>query len=87
MESSGHILSPDAATNTEAIHTNADLMGHGDILAHSDFFPNGGDFQPGCGVINFLCNHYRYINNGDAGFLDSFLGVRKILMKFLCIYN
>ncbi|XP_026318982.1 lipase member H-like [Hyposmocoma kahamanoa] len=58
MEDSGHILSPDAAIYTEAIHTNADIMGHGGLLAHSDFYPNGGDYQPGCGV-NFVCNHYR----------------------------
>ncbi|KAI5643784.1 lipase domain-containing protein [Phthorimaea operculella] len=58
MEDSGHLFGPDAATYTEAIHTNALIMGHGQPVAHADFFPNGGDLQPGCGV-NFLCNHSR----------------------------
>ncbi|XP_026328873.1 endothelial lipase-like [Hyposmocoma kahamanoa] len=60
MEDSGHIFGPDAAIYTEAIHTNSGLMGHGDVVAHTDFFPNGGDYQPGCGIVNFVCSHERY---------------------------
>ncbi|KAJ2947113.1 hypothetical protein O0L34_g16466 [Tuta absoluta] len=58
MEDSGHIFGPDAATYTEAIHTNSLIMGHGKPIAHADFFPNGGELQPGCGIA-FICNHRR----------------------------
>lgn len=73
MEDSGHMLGPDAAIYTEAIHTNADVMGHGGLVAHSDFFPNGGEWQPGCGA-NFVCSHYRYIINVPKNVLTKYEG-------------
>ncbi|CAG4943607.1 unnamed protein product [Parnassius apollo] len=43
----------------EAIHTDGGTMGLGigSAVANADFFPNGGDSQPGC--LTSLCNHER----------------------------
>lgn len=43
----------------EAIHTDGGYMGLGigSAVANADFFPNGGNSQPGC--YTSLCNHNR----------------------------
>lgn len=42
-------LSEDDAVFVEAIHTDGNVLGYGERLAHADYFPNGGvATQPGC---------------------------------------
>ncbi|XP_023937368.1 pancreatic triacylglycerol lipase-like [Bicyclus anynana] len=43
----------------EAIHTDGGIagLGIGSAIANADFFPNGGNSQPGC--YTSLCNHNR----------------------------
>ncbi|XP_068622452.1 phospholipase A1 member A-like [Battus philenor] len=43
----------------EAIHTDGGTLGLGigSAVANADFFPNGGESQPGC--VTSLCNHNR----------------------------
>ncbi|CAK1544562.1 unnamed protein product [Leptosia nina] len=46
-----------AGQYVEVIHTNTNLMGIKDANAHTDFYPNGGGFQPGCDTDK--CSHSR----------------------------
>lgn len=52
------------ADMVDVIHTCAGFLGFSDALGTSDFFPNGGSDQPGCGVdVTGTCSHgmsYRY---------------------------
>ncbi|XP_053611456.1 pancreatic lipase-related protein 2-like [Plodia interpunctella] len=43
----------------EGIHTNGALigLGYGSAIGHVDFFPNGGESQPGC--LTPICDHNR----------------------------
>lgn len=52
-------LSPTDGVYVEAIHTDGGIggLGIGSAIADVDFFPNGGNWQPGC-ITNF-CNHER----------------------------
>ncbi|KAL0821168.1 hypothetical protein ABMA28_005787 [Loxostege sticticalis] len=52
-------LSRNDAIYVEAIHTDGGLtgLGIGSAVANADFFPNGGNSQPGC--MTSLCNHNR----------------------------
>ncbi|XP_060537339.1 pancreatic triacylglycerol lipase-like [Cylas formicarius] len=43
-------LSKYDAEYVTAIHTNAGVLGITEPVAHSDFYPNGGRRQPGCGL-------------------------------------
>jgi hypothetical protein len=58
-------LSPDSASFVDVIHTfgstNEVTSVCGDInpLGHMDFYPNGGEIQPGCGHLRPVCNHRR----------------------------
>lgn len=47
------------AVYVEAIHTNGGTvgLGIGSPIADADFFPNGGNSQPGC--ITPICSHNR----------------------------
>lgn len=50
----------DDATLVESIHTNAGLLGFDLPLGDSNFYPNGGSSQPGCGVdVSGSCAHSR----------------------------
>lgn len=45
---------------TEIIHTNGWTLGFGEPLADTDFFPNGGKQQAGCGIdLVGTCSHSR----------------------------
>ncbi|KAJ0175088.1 hypothetical protein K1T71_009229 [Dendrolimus kikuchii] len=52
-------LSPNDGVYVEAIHTDGGYggLGIGSAIAQVDFFPNGGNSQPGC--LTSLCNHNR----------------------------
>lgn len=52
-------LRPSDGVYVEAIHTDGSTMGLGIglAIANADFFPNGGNTQPGCATS--LCNHNR----------------------------
>ncbi|XP_012259852.2 pancreatic triacylglycerol lipase [Athalia rosae] len=53
-------VSKSDAAYVEVIHTNAGLLGLKEKLGHSDFFPNGGKAQPGCGLdLAGSCSHGR----------------------------
>jgi pancreatic triacylglycerol lipase len=48
------------AVQTQGIRTNIGNLGFSDPLAHSDFYPNWGNSQPGCGTdITGNCAHSR----------------------------
>ncbi|XP_012548787.2 phospholipase A1 member A [Bombyx mori] len=52
-------LRPGDGVYVEAIHTDGSTsgLGIGSAIARTDFFPNGGNSQPGCSTS--LCNHNR----------------------------
>ncbi|XP_055627919.1 pancreatic lipase-related protein 2-like [Toxorhynchites rutilus septentrionalis] len=58
----GHsdILTPNDAQYVEAIFTNAGTLGFNQPLGNSNFYPNGGRSQPGCGIdLVGACAHSR----------------------------
>lgn len=60
----GRIDSRDA-NYVECIHTNGPTLlllgaGIGAPIGHADFFPNGGDSQPGC--FTNTCSHSRAVD-------------------------
>lgn len=53
-------LSADDAELVDIIHTCAGFLGFPDSIGTSDFYPNGGRVQPGCGLdIAGMCAHSR----------------------------
>lgn len=51
---------PSDAQYVQGIHTNAGTLGMSDPVGHSDFYPNGGSRQPGCGIdLLGSCAHNR----------------------------
>ncbi|KFB37748.1 hypothetical protein ZHAS_00005062 [Anopheles sinensis] len=54
------IMAPRDAQYTEAVFTNAGLLGFDLPLADANFYPNGGRSQPGCGIdVAGNCAHSR----------------------------
>lgn len=46
----------------EVMHTNGGTQGFRDPIGHTDFFPNGGRSQPGCGLdVGGPCAHARTV--------------------------
>ncbi|KAF7267014.1 hypothetical protein GWI33_019720 [Rhynchophorus ferrugineus] len=51
---------PSDADYVQSIHTNGGVLGMVNAVGHSDFYPNGGSRQPGCGSdILGGCSHNR----------------------------
>ncbi|KAG5864681.1 hypothetical protein JTB14_009871 [Gonioctena quinquepunctata] len=64
----------------QIIHTNAAILGFRKQLGHADYYPNGGEFQPGCTAdITGSCSHkksYEYFAESilTGGFMASQMG-------------
>ncbi|KAJ8953207.1 hypothetical protein NQ314_007392 [Rhamnusium bicolor] len=55
-----YCLDASDAKFVQVIHTNGGLLGLSTSLGHTDYFPNGGKRQPGCGLdITGSCAHAR----------------------------
>ncbi|CAG5091321.1 Oidioi.mRNA.OKI2018_I69.PAR.g12968.t1.cds [Oikopleura dioica] len=51
----------------DLMHTNGAQVSHGlcglnEPFGHADFYPNGGNHQPGCGFFDLYCSHMRAVD-------------------------
>ncbi|XP_066155565.1 pancreatic triacylglycerol lipase-like [Euwallacea fornicatus] len=71
-------LDPTDANYVHVIHTNDGLLGFGINMGHSDYYPNGGSTQPGCGIdLAGTCAHSRaYIYYAESINNNHFLSRR-----------
>ncbi|XP_018568073.1 pancreatic triacylglycerol lipase [Anoplophora glabripennis] len=74
-------LDPSDARFVQVIHTNGGLLGFRDSIGDSDFFPNGGSSQPGCGVdLAGTCAHSR----AYAYYAEAIRASRNLFVSALC---
>nr|CAH7727031.1 unnamed protein product [Callosobruchus chinensis] len=59
IESMDDLLDRDDANFVDAIHTNGRHLGMMSPVGHVDFYPNGGQAQPGCPL--WVCSHMRAV--------------------------
>ncbi|XP_076272839.1 pancreatic triacylglycerol lipase-like [Rhynchophorus ferrugineus] len=59
FESSTSRLNVGDAQYVQAIHTDSSLFGVNYALGNIDFWPNGGNTQPGCLLLANTCSHWR----------------------------
>lgn len=53
-------LDPSDAQFVHVVHTNTAFLGYVEPLGHADYYPNGGESQPGCGIdFAGICSHGR----------------------------
>jgi pimeloyl-ACP methyl ester carboxylesterase len=57
IESLDEVLDPGDASFVDVIHTNGKHLGVIFPSGHVDYYPNGGQHQPGCGF--WVCSHMR----------------------------
>ncbi|XP_049958113.1 lipase member H-like [Schistocerca serialis cubense] len=59
-ESTSNRLDGSDASFVQVIHTNGGLLGWYDAMGTADFYPNGGQWQPGCDYdVTGACSHGR----------------------------
>lgn len=52
-------LTPDDANFVKVVHTNRGELEFFSPCGHVDYYPNGGQTQPGCNATNHICLHKR----------------------------
>ncbi|XP_011312092.1 pancreatic triacylglycerol lipase-like [Fopius arisanus] len=60
--STGLALNKNDAPFVDVVHSNGGTLGLMNAIGHMDFYPNGGQRQPGCfysGIFPAICNHIR----------------------------
>ncbi|XP_030757053.1 pancreatic lipase-related protein 2-like, partial [Sitophilus oryzae] len=63
-ESLDEVIDPSDATFVDIIHTNARHLGMVSPSGHVDYYPNGGENQPGCAF--WICSHQRAVDYWTA---------------------
>lgn len=81
MSNTNNRLDPTDARFVQVIHTNGGLLGFGRSIGDSDFYPNGGSSQPGCGVdLAGTCAHSR----AYSYYAEAITASRNLFVSTLC---
>ncbi|KAH8379550.1 hypothetical protein KR009_005562, partial [Drosophila setifemur] len=87
-----HLLSPLDAEFVEVVHTNAGGAGTWERLGHVDYYPNGGEVQPGCSVSS-SCSHERAFElltemwSSDNDFVTAMCGSVEVMSAQNCRWS